>query len=392
MNRTWRLIAGVVIIAIIGLAGWYAFKAQPPVEARATVVGLPAGTNSSAAGFARAYHPRPFVFPQDHGPHLDFQTEWWYYTGNLTDTAGRAFGYQLTFFRRGLLPPQDTPERQSDLAGNQVYFAHFAITDVAADSHMAVERFSRGAGDLAGASGDPFQVHLENWSAASTGATGDAVRLIAWNGVYSITLDLQSLKPVVKHGDDGLSAKSDGSGNASYYYSLTRMQTSGGIHTDSGLFEVTGLSWMDHEWSTSALGQNALGWDWFALQLSDKRELMIYRFRNVDGSIDPVSGGTLVAADGSTTHLSNDQVTVDVLDRWRNPDDGAEYPVSWRIHIPSQAITLQLDARIPNQVNKLSIVYWEGAVKVTGQAGGVAVTGAGYTELTGYSGSINGKF
>ncbi len=392
MRKWWGLPFGAAIVALACAAVWYAFKPEAPLQVRATVAGLPSGNIQSAAGFARAYQPRQFSFPQDHGPHLDYQTEWWYYTGNVADAAGRRFGYQLTFFRRGLLPPQDMPSRQSDLASSQVYFAHFAVTDVSADRHWATERISRGAGGLAGASGKPYQVHLENWSAVSTDAAGDAVKLTAWDGAYSITLQLQSTKPVVRHGDNGLSAKSDVPGNASYYYSLTRMQTSGSIATGSGNYTVSGLSWMDHEWSTSALGKNAEGWDWFALQLSDNRELMYYRFRNVDGGIDPVSGGTLIGADGSETHLREDQVTVDVLDRWRSPGDGVEYPVSWRIGIPSQSIDLQVDARIKDQLNRLSIVYWEGAVRATGSAGGASVTGVGYVELTGYSGSINGKF
>ncbi len=389
--RPLMVVGGVIIL---GLLAWFVFgqAQQQPGEARATVSGLPSGASEYNTEFARALQPRAFVFPADHGPHPDFQTEWWYYTGNVTDATGRHFGYQLTFFRRALLPLQEVQARESALAPSQIYFAHFAVTDSAADKHASAERFSRGAGGLAGANADPYKVYLENWSAVGLNQTGDAIRLSAQNGAYSITLTLKSIKPIARHGNQGLSAKSDTPGNASYYYSFTRLQTEGSIQTESGAFDVTGQSWMDHEWSTSALGPNAQGWDWYALQLSDQRELMLYRFRNTDGTIDPVSGGTLIQPDGSTRVLRQDQIVIDVLDQWRSPDNGAVYPVKWRVRIPDYSVDLQVEARIKDQQMNVSITYWEGAVKITGQSDNAPVTGVGYVELTGYLDSINGKF
>lgn len=387
-----RVLLASTVIAVLAVGLWLAFRKEAPIDARATVSGLPDTTIFNTSEFSRAVAPVDFVFPGDHGPHPDFQTEWWYYTGNLTASDGRHFGYQLTFFRRALLPSAEVPERKSQLATSQLYFAHFAVTDSSAERHKAVERFSRGAGGLAGASSIPFKVYLENWSATGLNPAVNAMRLSAQDGAYSITLDLKSLKPVALHGDRGLSAKSAAPGNASYYYSFTRLESTGSIQTENGSYTVTGQSWMDHEWSTSALGPNAKGWDWFALQLSDQRELMLYRFRNTDGSIDAVSGGTVVQPDGGMRTLQRDQVQVEVLNTWRSPDNGAEYPTRWRIKIPYYDIDMLVEARINDQQNNLSIVYWEGAVTVSGTSNRAAVIGVGYVELTGYLSSINGKF
>jgi predicted secreted hydrolase len=284
------------------------------------------------------------------------------------------------------------PARQSDLATDQIYFAHFAVTDISANKHDAFEQFSRGAGGLAGATGDPYHVFINDWSVTALDAQANAVHLTARQGPDTIALDLRSDKPVVLEGDRGLSAKSDVPGNASYYYSFTRMATSGTLSTQSGSFDVTGLSWMDHEWSTSALGPQAQGWDWFALQLSHQRELMLFQIRNKDGSIDPVSSGTLVLTDGTSRSLTHNQMKIEVLDTWHSPHSDAAYPIHWRITIPDLATTLEVTARIDDQENATSVVYWEGAVNITGQDNGQPVTGVGYVELTGYSGSLNGKF
>ncbi|MCL5997752.1 MAG: carotenoid 1,2-hydratase [Chloroflexi bacterium] len=392
MTRVLRVLIGMGLLLAGALVVWSLLRPQPPLEARATVNGLETGIDQNNAKFARAFVPREFLFPRDHGPHPDFQTEWWYYTGNLTDSGGRHFGYQLTFFRRALLPQSEMPARESDFVSNQVYFAHFAVTDSAADQHVSFEKFSRGAAGLAGASGEPYTVFVEDWSAVAVDEEGNTVRLKARSGAYGIELDLHSLKPPVAHGNRGLSPKSDTLGNASYYYSLTRIEAKGRVQADGGVFDVSGLSWMDHEWSTSALGPQAQGWDWFSIQLSDQRELMFFRIRNRDGSVEPVSGGTLVDAGGGSTPLQSDQVTIEALNTWQSSVDGASYPVRWRITIPDHDIQLDVEARVPDQLMQVSVVYWEGAVNVTGQVKGTAVTGVGYVELTGYSSSLNGRF
>lgn len=391
-NRYARLLMGMGFVVLLAAGGWLLLRDQAVSPVRSNVAGLPPEGATPNPDFARAFAPRNFAFPQDHGPHPDFQTEWWYYTGNLADAQGRQFGYQLTFFRRALVPPKDMPARQSDLASGQIYFAHFALTDVEAGRHVGFEKFNRGAGGLAGAAAMPYRVFVEDWAVTGLTAQGDAVQLVAQSGAYAIALNLKSTKPAVAQGERGLSAKSAVPGNASYYYSFTRMVTTGTLSGEDGMFTVSGLSWMDHEWSTSALGPNAQGWDWFSLQLSDQRELMLFQVRNTDGSIDPVSGGTLVLPDGSTRRLARDQVKLEVLERWHSPMSGADYPVRWRVTIADLSTVLEVSARVKQQENHLSVVYWEGAMMVQGRSDGKPVSGAGYVELTGYSASLNGKF
>lgn len=391
-----------LLLVLAGALAWALLDGRPLAATTsgvsAEVVALQGG--GDAAGYTRAVTPRQFTFPRDHGPHDDYQTEWWYYTGNVDTPDGRHLGYQLTFFRRAIAPITATVTRTSDWATNQVYFAHFAVTDVAGGAHYSTERFSRGAAGLAGATGEPFSVWLEDWQVTSLAADGGKVRLTAesgsqgvresgspesespesGNGVYALDLTLEAEKAPVLHGEGGLSAKSDAPGNASYYYSFTRMRTEGTITVNGQALAVTGLSWMDHEWSTSALGQNVVGWDWFSLQLADRREIMYFVLRRADESVDPVSSGTLVAPDGGVRHLASGDVRVDVLGKWTSPHSGTTYPAGWRMTIPAADTELMLTPWLADQEMRVSFTYWEGAVRVEGGAGG-----SGYVELTGYA-------
>jgi predicted secreted hydrolase len=384
------LVATVLAIALVAaaIAGFVA--ATRPREAGQSTIRFDDGEPADTSGFERAFEPRDYLFPDDHGPHLGFQTEWWYYTGNLTTADGRQVGYQLTFFRRGLTPA--APERLSDFATNQVYFAHFAMTDVAANTHTSAERFSRGAAGLAGAVGRPFEVWLEDWRAEALAPDGSAVHLVAQQGDLALDLNLRAAKPIVAHGNAGLSPKSGTPGNASYYLSYTRLDTTGEVRLGGETLAVTGQSWFDHEWSTSALGEGAVGWDWFSLQLDDGRELMYFQIRQEDGSIEPVSGGTLIAADGSTRHLAAEEVALDVLATWRSPTTGGLYPARWRFSVPSERLVLEIEPLVADQEMEVSFIYWEGAVRVTGQSQGAQVGGLGFVELTGYVTSIAGQF
>lgn len=370
-----------VIVALVGLGAIaLAYRGASPDRVSADVVALQA-VNSE--GFAEADQVRSFSFPRDHGPHPEYQTEWWYYTGNLDSPDGKHFGYQLTFFRRAITP--GTSPRASDWATNQIYFAHFAITDAGANTHSAVERFSRGAAGLAGATGDPFHVWVEDWQVQALNAEGSRVHLQAQDGGQALDLTLDALKPVVLHGDQGLSAKSTAIGNASYYYSFTRIETEGKITVKGRTMSVQGLSWMDHEFGTTALGPQAIGWDWFSIQLSDKRELMYFQIRQKDGTVEPVSGGTLVAPNGTIQILSNDQVKLQVLNTWTSAGTHATYPARWNITLPAEGIDLTLTPYVADQEMKVSLVYWEGAVRVEGQSSGAPVSGSGFVELTGYA-------
>jgi predicted secreted hydrolase len=387
IRRTLTLLAAALAVAAALVP--QAPGRNRPRDGEALQLG-PGPDNSS---FAHVTQPRPVTLPRDHGPHFEYQTEWWYFTGNLTAADGRHFGFQLTFFRRGLTPgpPPDGP----GLSSNQVYFAHFAITDVAASRHVAAERFSRGAGGLAGATGEPFAVWLENWRVDSLNADGSRVRLVAQDvqGGLSLDLELAATKPLVAHGDRGVSPKSAEPGNASYYVSYTRMSARGRVGL-SDEASVAGEAWFDHEWSTSALGPGAIGWDWFSLQLDDGRELMLFRIRRENGTVEPASGGTLVERSGRTRRLSREDVAIDVLDHWTSPRTAARYPSRWRVRVPCQGLDFAVNPWLDDQEMRTSFVYWEGAVRVEGTpASGLRqLRGSGYVELTGYARSMQGVF
>jgi len=379
MKRILLVIVALVLIAIIAFAF---FNSQQPPAITASIVGLQ--TSDSIAGYARADRVRDLKFPDDHGAHPEYQTEWWYYTGNLDASNGRHFGYQFTFFRRAITPTEIS--RASNWATNQIYFAHFALTDVKNNTHTATERFSRGAAGLAGATGNPFRVWLETWDAVET---LHATSLHADDAGRALNLTLTSSKPIVLQGDRGLSQKSADAGNASYYYSFTRLATTGTITVNGEQLAVNGTSWMDHEWSTAVLGPNAIGWDWFSIQLSDNRELMLFQIRQKDGSIEPLSSGTLVERDGSTRRLTREQIKIDVQSTWKSNATGATYPGSWNVTIPLADIQLNIKPYVADQEMLVSILYWEGAVGISGQSNSKTVAGSGFVEMTGYAGSGN---
>ena len=358
--------------------------APPPPSA--SVTALLGGEDSD--GFARATAPRAFRFPDDHGPHPKFRHEWWYFTGNLRGPGGRRFGYQLTFFRFALSP--DLPARGSRWATNQAYMAHFAITDVQGNRFHHFERTGRGALGLAGATGRPLRVWLDDWSAEGKKASTLPIRLRAAEDEASIDLVLDTARPIVLQGDRGLSRKGAAPGNASYYYSMTRLATRGSVRIDGVSLPVEGNSWLDREWGTSSLEKGQTGWDWFALQLSDGRDLMFYRLRREDGTTDPFSAGTLVLPDGSVRPLSPNDVRTEALGSWRSPESGARYPSRWRVLLRSEGLELEVVPRSADQELRTSIRYWEGAVKVRGTSRGEPVEGEGYVELAGY-GETDGR-
>ncbi|MFO1434596.1 MAG: lipocalin-like domain-containing protein [Candidatus Competibacteraceae bacterium] len=378
-----RSIVGLVpIVACLLQVGCYSDSASPSCPATASSV--PAAlSGEDFQGYQRAYAPRPLVFPADHGSHPDFRTEWWYVTGNLMDDRGHAFGYQLTLFRLALTPHPAVAD--SAWRTNQIYMGHFAITDVTGRRHYHFERFSRAALGLAGAQASPFRVWLDDWSLQ--GGTDDAfpLRLQAQEQELGLDLFLESVKPLVLQGDRGLSQKSDEPGNASYYYSATRLRTRGTLTLAKQRFTVSGFSWLDHEWSTSALGPEQSGWDWFALQLDDGRELMMYRLRLKSGGMDPHGSGVLVDVNGATRRLNHEQMEFTELKHWTSAATGRRYPIHWRVRIPTENLELTVSPPVEDQEMRNSVHYWEGAVTVTGRAGDKPIDGRGYLEMTGYS-------
>ena len=367
-------------VALVLAAGAVVYGLWPPPRApiQATVA-VREALAGDGAGFARALAPRPLSFPADHGPHPDFRTEWWYYTGNLATPAGRHVGFQLTFFRVALAAA-DEP-RASAWATRQLYVAHFAVTDTAGGRFHAASRASRAALGLAGAGATPFRVWVEGWSAQGEGSS---TRLRASDGDVALDVTVAPAKPVVLQGDRGLSRKGPEPGNASLYYSVTRMPARGAVRLAGETLEVSGEAWMDREWSTSALGAGVEGWDWFAVQLDDGRELMVYLLRRRGGAIDPFSAGTLVAADGTTRRLDAGDVRVEALAHWTSPRSGVRYPSRWRLSVPAADLRLEIEPRLADQELSVGTRYWEGAVTVAGSAAGRPVAGRGYVELVGY--------
>ncbi len=349
--------------------------------------------DGSSDGFTRATKPNAIQFPRDLGPHDDYQTEWWYYTGNLETEDGRPFGFQFTIFRRALTPPDatanaDTDPTSSSFRTNQIYLSHFTLSDIANEEFYATERFSRGAAGLAGAQSDPYRVWLEDWSVEETGS--GQVHLQAQTDEVALDLMLTQTMPPVLHGDGGLSIKGEEPGNASYYYSLVQQAASGEVRIGDELFAVNGRSWKDHEYSTSALSPGSVGWDWFSLQFEDHPTaagLMIFQIRREDGTLEPASSGSFINKDGSVQHITNAEWQIEVLDTWTSPTSGGTYPAGWRITIPAIDLVLEGRPLLANQELNVSTIYWEGAVAFSGTLANEPIAAQGYIEMTGYAGA-----
>ena len=345
--------------------------------------------DQDSSGYAMAIEPRRFEFPADHGPHPEFRNEWWYLTGNLDAADGERFGYELTFFRFLLAP------RGKEISGSspgesvwrtgQVYIGHFALTDVKARKFHVAQRYSRDSLDLAGATAEPLRVWLEDWSIDGSG-NGSSLQLAAADKDVKLSLTLEPQRTVQLQGDEGLSRKSADPRNASYYYSIPRLSTRGTVQVGERTYRVSGLSWLDREWGSSALASTQRGWDWFALQLSDGSDLMFYRLRGRDGQVDRHSAGTWMPAGQAPVKLQADDVELEAMRFWDSPM-GGRYPVEWHMKIDSLGLELSITPVLDSQELEATVRYWEGAVDVSGSLAGRVTNGRGYVELTGYADS-----
>lgn len=344
---------------------------------------------ASAEDWKSAVEPHPFHFPEDHAAHEDYRIEWWYYTGNLQTPEGRRFGYQLTFFRTGVVREPENPSRW---AVRDLYMAHFAVSDLSGEKFHFFERLSRQGIGWAGAETEKYRVWNGDWSVQ---LEDDVHRLTAQQEGCRIELTAKPIKPPVLHGDRGLSRKGPSLGNASHYYSFTRMETTGVLTVDGRQYQVTGTSWMDHEFSTSFLEAGQQGWDWFALQLDDGRELMLYQIRRADGTAASQSSGTLIAPDGTSVHLESREFSLRPGRGWRSDATGATYPIEWDVEVPGRNLELNVRAALSDQemntAGSTGITYWEGAILVEGRSAGRPVRGRGYLEMTGYAGKSLGR-
>lgn len=329
-----------------------------------------------------------YAFPRDHGSHDDYGLEWWYFTGHLYDQSARRFGYEVTFFRKAIDDAR-VREHPSRWALRHLYFAHLALTDVEGGTFSFSEKLSRAAFGKAGADSGRMKVWIDRWNLEPVTEEHRQLHLTAHDAKFGVDLTLVLNKPPVIHGQAGISRKGAGPGQASHYYSLTRLATRGTVRVRGEPFEVAGTSWMDHEFGSGGLGEDQVGWDWFSVQFDSNVEFMLYLLRKRDGSHDPASSGTLIFPDGTSRHLTRADFVVRTTDQWSSPHSRAQYPAKWIVEVPSVPLEVTITPVLADQElrteNSTRVTYWEGAVDVRGQYRNAPVTGNGYVELTGYA-------
>lgn len=359
------------------------------------VLFVPSGTGAippaAQPAFRDASTPWRFEFPRDHAAHPGFRTEWWYYTGHL-EAKDRRFGFELTFFRVGLSLAGDA--RTSAWVIRDLLFAHAALTDETGQRFYFADTLVRPALGVAGADSARYRVWIDDWSAALA-ADGTTHRLAADAGRFALELSLAAGKPPVIHGAGGISRKASDPARSSHYYSLTRMPARGRVRLEGEWREVTGEAWMDHEFMTTPATAVHDGWDWFALQFADGRELMLYQLRLPGGGVEPYSSGTWVEAGGRTRSLKRTDFTIEPTGTWRSAASGGSYPSGWRVRVPGESLDVEVTPALADQELRTrgiaAVTYWEGSVRVRGTRGGQGDTGRGYVELTGYSGHPPGR-
>ncbi len=342
----------------------------------------------TTAPSSHASHGFHYDFPRDHGTHDQFRIEWWYFTGHVFSQDEKRFGYELTFFRRGMEEFLNQ-RNESQWTIHHLYFAHFAISDEETKQLHMAEKLSRAGLGKAGADHAGLHVWIDDWRAKADTPEHQGFQLQAETEHMKLDLHLSPLKNPVIHGEEGISRKGAMPTQTSHYYSLTRLHTQGTVRLGKRSYDVEGVSWMDHEFGSGELGQDQVGWDWFSLQLHSNVEIMIYQLRRADGSPDPTSSGTVVFPNGQTRHFSLDDIQLSVLDTWESSNSQARYPSQWRLAVPSLDLEVNIIPVFHNQelVTKKStrVTYWEGAVDVEGMSEGKPIQGVGYVEMTGYA-------
>ncbi len=338
--------------------------------------------------YAPALPGYQYEFPRDHFSHPDYQTEWWYYTGNLRAKDGHRFGFELTFFRQGV------SRAVTSAAWNvhDLYMAHLALSDVSGSRYYATEQLNRAGPGIAGVDAASGTVWNGNWQ---TILSDKAHHLRGVGENFSFDLIAAPQKQAVIHGTDGVSQKAEGAGHASHYISFTRMKSAGTVELNGTRYEVDGDTWMDHEFFSDSMNGDEVGWDWLSVQLDDNSELMLYRLRHEDGSVDPYSSGTYVDAQGRTQHLKlRDFSMTQAGVTYRSERTGATYPIAWTVAVPGLGLQIDVSTPLKNQgfVSRFGPSYWGGAIDVTGHRQDKVVRGTGYLEMTGYSPSAGTLF
>jgi len=392
--RTQKLYLVVMITLIAALTIWLNQQTRVPTS-QADSVSLAAvmsdsdEANPNQSRFKRVTGPVELRFPDDHARHDDFQNEWWYFTGNLEGDDGRRFGFQYTLFRFHLGSTADVvsdadqvPNKSTASAwdSEQMWMAHFAISDLDSERFYSEERFARDALALAGATSQRWW--LGSWEVV---ASDNGWKLQALAESMGLELQLVPSRSKVLQGEQGYSRKGPKPGQASHYYSHTRLDVSGRLEVDGWSGQVKGLAWLDREWGSGQLDASQTGWDWFALHFDDGRDLMVFQLRGLDGQPSGFASGSLVWPDGHYQILSGNDFTMQPGRRWRD-ELGVEWPMSWSIDLPQHDIAITVEAAFDNQRWRASVPYWEGMVDIINQNNGAEI-GRGYMELSGYADS-----
>lgn len=351
-----------------------------------------------AKDFLQAIEPRTLKFPEDHASHAGYQTEWWYVTGNVKTASGRAFGYQFTIFRRAM-HAQDAPQRgrMSKWALNDVYIGHLAISDIDGkrfDFHEIVQRGAAGlagATDASAASKSPVRIWLRDWEFVRT-KDGWTIKAREEGSEIDFTLT-ETVAPIAhgRPGEEGLSRKGPKPGQASYYYSVPGLKTSGTLKIRGETFAIaSGRSWMDHEFGSNQLSSDQAGWDWFSIHLDDGSALMLYVLRHKDGSVEKTSSGTWIDQTGKATYLALDEIKFMRGRTWTGPHSKGQYTLEWKIEVPKLGVALEIAPAQDDQEIKTAriagVAYYEGSIRARATVNGKAVTGDGYLEITGAPG------
>lgn len=295
--------------------------------------------------------------PKDDAPH-DNYIEWWYYNGHLAGQGDRHYSFHFAVFQI------------KDIWSH--YVAHVALLDHQSGKYYTDQMRTTTADSSSKADG--FDFTIGKWYLS--GIDGDD-RLRVATPQFSLSLNMKQSAPPVYQGGTGL--LDFGQAGKSYYYTRPRMEIDGAINVNNNTEIVSGLAWFDHQWGDFRIKQ--LGWDWFAIQLENGSNIMIYQLFDT-GGLPVLRSGTL--AKGATTQVLTEQdFKVTVTDYWVSRTTGISYPIAWRIEIPKE--TISLDVVPVSQHSEFDgrkttyTVYWEGPVRISGTHGG-----RGFVELSGY--------
>ncbi len=317
------------------------------------------------------------AFPRDHGSHPEYRTEWWYITGWVKTRSGAELGLQVTFFRSRPGVGEANPSR---FAPGQLLLAHAALSDARIGRLLHDQRAARAGFGLAAASERDTEIYVEDWRLERN---EDAYTARIAGREFDFSLRFRPTQPLLLEGEGGFSRKGPDPVQASYYYSQPHLQVTGTITVKGEAAQIaSGEAWLDHEWSSEAMAQEAAGWDWVGLNLAGGGALMAFRMRDRKGGVH-WAGGTHRGADGRLRVFPPEEIEFSPLRTWRSPRTGATYPVSMRVRAGVMEFTLEpnmndqeLDARAST-----GTIYWEGAVQARDDG---KPLGRGYLELTGY--------